>query len=275
MWKYIISGAVVLLLGSTFFFYKNNEALTSYNGEIAAVQSQFSTAVKKSHDIALDQAIKRYADVRIAHFKQEQDRFDEEKTALEAEDVPVVEEITQAQADLETAKADFQRFKEEFAAFRRSAAEVVELEDADEDVLNTVGQKLAELVDKNNAAEAQVAQEQATIAELGAESEVTLNKIAAARKLNSDRMARLSPPELSCTVVTADPDWDYVILDAGINKGIVIGSRLAVMRGDTKVCELNVTLVESNRSSCDVVYSTIRPGDRVVVGDKVIAVRSK
>ncbi len=275
MWKYIISGAVVLLLGSSFFFYKNHSAMTAASGEVATVQNRFADAVKKSHDIELDKSIKQYADLRTAYFKRELERFDEEKAALDAEDAPIVTEISQANADLEAAKADFNKFKEEFAAFKRSAAEVVELEDEDDDVLQTVGQKIAELVEKNNGVEAQIAQEQAQIAELGAESERTLAKIAAARKLNSDRMARLSPPELSCTVITADPNWDYVTLDGGINKGIVIGSRLAVMRGDVKVCELNVTLVEGSRSICDVVYQTIRPGDRVRVGDRVISVRNK
>ena len=75
-------------------------------------------------------------------------------------------------------------------------------------------------------------------------------------------------------MVMTDPTWDYVILDAGIDKGIVIGSRLAVMRGSQKVCELSVTLVENNKSSCDVVYSTMRPGDKVRPGDTVVAVRN-
>ena len=80
--------------------------------------------------------------------------------------------------------------------------------------------------------------------------------------------------QLKCAVVSVDPTWDYVILDSGIDKGIVIGSRLAVMRGSQKVCELTVTLVESNKSSCDVVYSTMRPGDQVQPGDTVVSVRN-
>ena len=78
---------------------------------------------------------------------------------------------------------------------------------------------------------------------------------------------------LTGCVVVADPTWDYVILDAGIDKGIVIGSRLAVMRGSQKVCELTVTLVENSKSSCDVVYSTMRPGDKVRQGDTVVSAR--
>jgi hypothetical protein len=118
------------------------------------------------------------------------------------------------------------------------------------------------------------AQADAAIAAYGAESERLQGLIAAAKKLAQDRQARISPPELNCRVLTADRQWDYILLDAGIDKGIVIGSRLAVMRGDKKICELNVSLVESNRASCDVVYSTMVTGERVEVGDKVVSVRN-
>lgn len=275
MWKYIIIAAVVLFLGACFLFYKNNEALTGPEGEVAAFQSQFDMAKKKAIDIEKDKAIKRYAELRADHFKQLSIKYNEERTALEAEDAPVVQEITQANADLEAAKADFKRYQDEFKSFARDAATNAGIEGAsEEDALKEVGQHIAQLVEANNALEAQAQAEEKMTSDLGAESERTLAMIDAAKKLAADRMARLSPVELKCSVVSVDPTWDYVILDSGIDKGIVIGSRLAVMRGEQKVCELSVTLVESNKSSCDVVYSTMRPGDTVRPGDVVVSVRN-
>lgn len=274
MWKYIIIAAVVLFLGACFLFYKNNEALTGPEGEVAAYQSQFDMAKKKAVDIEKDKAIKRYAELRTAYFKQQSDKYNEERSALEAEDAPLEQEITKANADLEAAKADFKRYEEELKAFRRDAATAAGAEDSGEEDLQAIGRSIAELVESNNALEAQAAAEEKMTSDLGAESEKTLAMIEAAKKLAADRMARLSPVELKCSVVSADPTWDYVILDGGIDKGIVIGSRLAVMRGGQKVCELSVTLVESNKSSCDVVYSTMRPGDKVRPGDTVVSVRN-
>lgn len=274
MWKYIIIAAVVLFLGACFLFYKNNEALTGPEGEVAACQSQFDMAKKKAVDIEKDKAIKRYAELRTAFFKQQSEKFSTECASLEAEDAPLEQEITKANADLEAAKADFKRYDEELKAFRRDAAAAAGAEDSGEEDLQAIGQSIAELVESNNALEAQAAAEEKMTSDLGAESERTLAMIEAAKKLAADRMARLSPVELKCSVVTADPTWDYVILDGGIDKGIVIGSRLAVMRGEQKVCELSVTLVESNKSSCDVVYSTMRPGDKVRPGDTVVSVRN-
>lgn len=275
MWKYIIIAAVVLFLGACFLFYKNNDALTSPEGEVAAFQSQFDMARKKAIDIEKDKAVKRYAELRTAYFKQLSDKYNEERSALEAEDAPYEQEITKANADLEAAKADFKRYQDQFKAFQKDATEAAGVEDADdEEGLKLVGQRIAELVEANNALEAQASAEEKMTQDLGAESVRTLAMIEAAKKLAADRMARLSPVELKCAVVSVDPTWDYVILDSGIDKGIVIGSRLAVMRGTQKVCELTVTLVESNKSSCDVVYSTMRPGDQVQPGDTVVSVRN-
>ena len=275
MWKYIIIAAVVLFLGACFLFYKNNDALTCPEGEVAAFQSQFDMARKKAIDIEKDKAVKRYAELRTAYFKQLSDKYNEERSALEAEDAPFEQEITKANADLEAAKADFKRYQDQFKAFQKDATAAAGVEDADEEEgLKLVGQRIAELVEANNALEAQASAEEKMTQDLGAESVRTLAMIEAAKKLAADRMARLSPVELKCAVVSVDPTWDYVILDSGIDKGIVIGSRLAVMRGSQKVCELTVTLVESNKSSCDVVYSTMRPGDQVQPGDTVVSVRN-
>ena len=273
MWKYIIIAAVVLFLGACFLFYKTNDALTGPEGEVAAVQSQFDMAKKKAVDIEKDKAIKRYAELRMAYFKQQSDKYNEERAAIEAEDAPFDQEIAKANADLETAAADFKKYNEELKAFQRKAAEAAGAEDAADDELHVIGESIAGLVESNNALEAQAAAEEKMTAELGAETERTLAMIEAAKKLAADRMARLSPVDLKCSVVMADPTWDYVILDAGIDKGIVIGSRLSVMRGSQKVCELTVTLVENNKSSCDVVYSTMRPGDKVRQGDTVVSAR--
>ena len=275
MWKYIIIAAVVLFLGACFLFYKNNEALTGPEGEVAAFQSQFDMAKKKAVDIEKDKAIKRYAELRADYFKQQSVKFNEERAALEAEDAPLEQEISQANADLDAAKADFKRYQDQFKSFARDAAANAGLDGvSEEEALKEVGQHIAQLIEANNALEAQAQAEEKMTSDLGAESERTLAMIEAAKKLAADRMARLSPVELKCSVVSVDPTWDYVILDSGIDKGIVIGSRLAVMRGEQKVCELSVTLVESNKSSCDVVYSTMRPGDSVRPGDVVVSVRN-
>ncbi len=273
MWKYIIIAAVVLFLGACFLFYKNNEALTGPEGEVAACQSQFDMAKKKVVDIEKDKAIKRYAELRTAYFKQQSDKFSSERAAIEAEDAPFEQEIAKANADLEVAKSDFKRYEEEFKVFHKNAAEAAgDDSGAGEEDLKVIGERIAELVESNNALEAQADAEKTMTAALGEELKRTLEQIEVAKETAKARLERRSPADLKCSVVSADPAWDYVVLDGGIDKEIVIGSRLAVMRGGQKVCELSVTLVESKKSVCDVVYSTMRPGDKVRPGDAVVSV---
>lgn len=295
MWKYIIIGSVVLLVGTSFLFHKNINAMSGPDGEVAEIQKRFESAVKKSNDIELDLAIKKYAEIRTAYFKQEMEKFAAEKAEWESKDAPLDAEITKAKTDLEKAEKDFASYQAEFNTFKKEAVaavdesgeegedEGVDISDSGDDMsmeegndgLAEVGQKIADLVSSNNALDARLAQEQAAVAALGAEIDSTNKAIVDAKQLHADRMARISPADLSCAVLRADTQWDYIVLDAGVNKGIVIGSRLAVHRGDQKICELMVTLVEPDRASCEVIYSTIRPGDAVQAGDRVTSVRNK
>ncbi len=275
MWKKIIIGSVVLFVASSYLYFTNNDALTSADGEIAFLQQQFRDAADKSKEYHIDRYVKAYADLRTEEFTRLKEQYAQELTELEAKSASMREETAKAQAMCEAVESDLSRMKAELSKLLHEAAAAVEMEGSDDLELREVAEKVTEFIQSNANLERQIAQEEARIAALGNESVRLQKLIADAKKLNQDRQARISPPELSCSVLTSDPQWDYVILDAGVDKGIVIGSRLTVMRGEEKVCELNVTLVESNRTSCDVVYSTLKPGDRVRPGDKVTAAPTK
>ncbi len=275
MWKKIIIGSVVLFVASSYLYFTNNDALTSADGEIAFLQQQFRDAADKSKEYHIDRYVKAYADLRTEEFTRLKEQYAQELTELEAKSASLREETAKAQAMCEALESDLSRMKAELSKLLHEAASAVEMEGSDDLELREVAEKVTEFIQSNANLERQIAQEEARIAALGNESVRLQKLIADAKKLNQDRQARISPPELSCSVLTSDPQWDYVILDAGVDKGIVIGSRLTVMRGEEKVCELNVTLVESNRTSCDVVYSTLKPGDRVRPGDKVTAAPTK
>ncbi len=272
MWKKIIIGSVVLFAASSYIFFANNDGMKS---ELAFLQQNSRDTVEKSKEMNIDRYVKLYAEMRTESFNALKEQYAQQKTELDTESATVREEITQMQTACETADADYKRLRDDLNALLNDAATTADMDTGDDIDLREVAEKITELIKANEELEREIAQEEARIAALGAESERLLKLIADGKKLNQDRQARLSPPELSCNVLNTDPQWDYVILDAGVDKGIVIGSRLAVMRGDEQICELNVTLVESTRASCDVVYSTLRAGERVFVGDKVVSVRNK
>ncbi len=274
MWKKIVIGSVVLFGASTYFYFQTNSAMSASNGEIAHLQQLGNDVADKYKEFNIDRYMKLYAEMRSEYFAAQKQDFDNQKDALDAEDATVKENIASEQATLEAAEADYQRMKDELSKFLQEAAATVGLDEGEDADLSVIAEKIAKLITDNEELEKQIAEEEALIAARNADSDRLLKLIAAAKKLNQDRQARISPAELDCRVLNADPQWDYIILDAGIDRGIVIGSRLAVMRGDEKICELNVTLVESTRTSCDVVYSTLKPGERVRVGDRVVAIRN-
>lgn len=273
MWKYIIIGAVVLFLFAVFVFSKNHEAMIASNGEIAALQSQCRSAVKKNKDISLDKTLKAYATMRAEWMQSEKSRLEQEKSDLDAQTAALKEETDELQTKYDRIGGEVERIQSQMEEVLRGVAGLVGM-DSDSD-MEEIAESATELSRKNTELERLVAQEDASINAYNKAIEGFLARSTAARQLNKDRQARISPPELECRVITSDSNWDYVILDAGINKGIVIGSRLAVMRGDKKIGELNVTLVETTRSSCDIVYSTMLPGESVQVGDRVISVRNQ
>lgn len=139
---------------------------------------------------------------------------------------------------------------------------------------DVITQKISDLLRENDELRASIDREDRTIADLTSESERLSTQISEQKKLAQDRQARLSPPDLECRVSYVDPNWGFVRLDAGINKGIVIGSRLAIMRGDVKICEINVTNVETRAAAGEVVRSTLMTAESVKPGDRVISVRN-
>ena len=277
MWKYTIIAAVVLLLGASFFLYQHNGALTSPNGEVAAFQKEFQAAAAKAGEVELDKSIQKYAELRAEYMRAQAEDYKSKIAAAQAETESVTQECVVLTSRIDALRAAANAASETFNQFRTAAMTAAEMDgsevDDSDDFRVAIISKLAEADAANKGTSDKVAAEDAATAALQAETKDTIDKIAAAKKLASDRMARLSPPELECSVQHANADWDYVILDAGINKGIISGSRLTVTRGNRKICELNVTLVESAQSSCEVVAATMRPGDRVMVGDKVTAPR--
>ena len=273
MWKYIIIGSVVLFGAAAFIFHKNLEALTAPGGEVAAIQNQYQDAVTKNKNIALDKSIKAYSDMRTEWLNERKGKADTEKADFEGKSQAVEEEISQLSARYDAIEGDFKRLREELDNTLLGVANSVGLDESTTDP-EEVATHVAELMNSNIELEKKVSQEEASITALGEQLNHITNEIAKAKKLQQDRQARISPADLKCSVINCDPKWDYVILDAGIDKGIVIGSRLAVMRGDKKICELNMTLVETNRASGDVVFSTLLPGESVQAGDTVVSVRN-
>ncbi|MCI6982403.1 MAG: hypothetical protein PUD60_10435 [Akkermansia muciniphila] len=281
MWKYITIFAYIGLAFGAFVFYKNFDAMVTekgdetVDGEIITLQERFLTAIEKNKQRDFSETTQRYAEMREAWYKSEVEYYDkvtqrarELKEQYESETNATREKNRALQEDIDRLKSELDKTKRELAA-------IMEMEVSDDFNMAEFGKTVATLKHNNDTTELKVADEVKTIENLDEQNKRLTALLEEAKKTYQERQLRISPEELKCTVCKADQLWDYVILDAGIDHGIVIGSRLAAMRNGEQVAELNVTTVERNRASAKVIYNTLRTGDRVKVGDSVIAVRKK
>lgn len=287
MWKYIVIVALALCAFASYVFYKTHTAMVTSTGEVAALRTQLDNAANKNKEVYMDECIAAYAQMRHEWLTERKAQADAERVRIEEETVRVKQEIENLQQDYENVGGNVQEEHEKLTNIVKEIAnrddlrelmekmslEAEDMSHSDPDLFSKIASNLHALDSVIEAMKEKTAMEQSTIESLVAQRDELNEDIAKEDTITRERRARISPIELECYVTMADPNWDYVIVDKGIDGGVVIGSRLVVLRGDRKICELSVTLVEENRSSCDVVYSTLKAGEAVHPGDRVIAVR--
>ena len=291
MWKYIVIVSLVLLAAGSFVFYKTHQGLVAADGEVAALQKEYEAAIAKNEEIFKDEIISAYAQMRGEWLVQCKTDSEAQEAKLREEDVTYNTEIERLEADFKSMGGAIDEFNEKKQALLDSlvneevlqkalsdlqeegSVEIADMDSSDPEVLTNLAGNVRLLEERRGEIAMENEKEESAIQALQSNKENLASAIAKEDSLSRERQARVSPAGLNCSVVLADPSWEYVIVDAGVDAGIIIGSRLAVMRGDKKICEMNVTLVENNRSSCDIITDSLLAGEVIVPGDKVISVR--
>jgi cell shape-determining protein MreC len=62
-----------------------------------------------------------------------------------------------------------------------------------------------------------------------------------------EKFKNLLPPDLSTKVLAVDPKWQFVVLDAGEEQGVIEHGELLVSRGGKLVAKVRISRVEKNR----------------------------
>ena len=288
MWKYIVIVALVLFGFASFVFYKTHTTIMSSNGEVAALRTQVDAAANKNKEIFMDECIAAYAKMRHEWLTQRKADAEAEQAKVEEETERIKQETEELQQQYDNTSGLAEQQKNKLEEMIRNiasrddlrqlldkvGADAEDMSEGDPEIFDKISANLRALDVKKEELDIKLREEEATVETLVARRDSLTEQIAKAEGIAKDRRARISPEELESSVTNTDPNWDYVIIDKGVDGGVVIGSRLAVLRDGKKICELSVTLVENNRSSCDIVYSTLLTGEVVRPGDRVIAVRA-
>lgn len=72
------------------------------------------------------------------------------------------------------------------------------------------------------------------------------------------------------TVTAVNPDWGFVIVNAGRNRGIPGNAKLIVKRGSEVIGQLKIVSLEPNMLVADIVQDTLNKGAQVLPGDRVV-----
>lgn len=107
---------------------------------------------------------------------------------------------------------------------------------------------------------------------LTGEKKRTSEALASAKSKLSDITSGRSLPAMKAKIDRIDRRLGFVVLTKGIKQGVVGGSRVAVMRGGEKIAELSVTAVSSDAATANIIHSSLKEGENLVVGDTVVPV---
>ena len=125
--------------------------------------------------------------------------------------------------------------------------------------------------------DASMKEKEAQMAEIATLTETTMAKLTPLEtdyKKLRDRLSKYdssvanNSKEYSITAV--DPKWGFVIINAGTSSGLDPAVPLLVLRNGQRLAILQITQVEKNQTVADIVPSSIKPGNTLQVGDRVI-----
>jgi septal ring factor EnvC (AmiA/AmiB activator) len=255
MWTKISIAAVVVLLASGFFAYNNNAALEA--DKLALKQAQKDLEQTLSY-LADEQQKLADAQTKTATYKADCTTLDEKLQELASTNEQLTDDNNKKQQELDSMTAELAKVKEQVKGFENVQEVAAEIERVTEEN-KQLEQNIAEASAKHSALVAQDTQLAGHIDDLN--------------KLEAEQRAHISPESLKTTVSNVLDEWGFVIVNAGADKGVVPGSRLAVFHGTDKIAELSVTNVESGKSAANVIPATLVAGEQIYPGDSVVAVR--
>lgn len=75
------------------------------------------------------------------------------------------------------------------------------------------------------------------------------------------------------SITAVDPKWGFVIVNAGESAGLDPNVPLLVTRNGKRQAVLNITQIEKNQTVADIVPTSLKPGNTLQVGDKIIPLK--
>lgn len=249
-----ILSAVVMVVASL-FAYQNGRAFAEVRNNVASthvkVRSELNAAEKSVTQV---KEVASQANAVTEELSVEQERIKSQKLKIAQVDNDT--KSVQDELDSQNAKLAEQKIKLE------KLPQGVKPETLVED-MNRIKKSIADLKAEAADKEKQVSTEEAKVAETRKGLDDLVRKIEE-RKKSFDRNA------LSAQVVAVNPDWGFVVVNAGDRRGITEATKLLVVRGTRTVGKLSIVSVQGDRTVANILPDTLARGMTIQPGDRVI-----
>jgi septal ring factor EnvC (AmiA/AmiB activator) len=237
------------------FAYRNGRSFADVRNNVAQINTEIAREKQADAALLVDCArlsgdvakVKGELDVEQERLKQNKNRFT-------------------------LADSDSKRVQEEFDAKLKKKAELekeltglpsgMKPETIVQDI-NKMKQEQAELEAQALAKADEVKKEEAKIAEAQKKLDDVTRKIEERRKL-------FERNSLQARVLAVNPDWGFVVIDAGKASGIEQDTKLLVTRNRQTVGKISILSVEGGRSVASIVPDAIYGGSSISPGDRVV-----
>lgn len=105
---------------------------------------------------------------------------------------------------------------------------------------------------------------------LQAAQQVQVKRVSDEEEFQLDRKQKLALGALEATVIAVNPEWGFIMVNAGKIHGVESDASLLVKRGNTRIARLRIVTLQENVTVCELVEGSAVKGLSVGAGDKVI-----
>lgn len=237
------------------FAYKNGRAFADVRTRIASMNTQIASEKKTADALVADCA-----------------RLDGQIRQVRGEIDVEQEKLKQNKNRLVLAESDAKRVQEELdAKVTKKAKLESDLEGLPKDVKpETIAEDINRMKKEKADLEGQAILKAEEVVAEEAKITVAQNKLNDVTRKIEDRRKMFERNSLQARVVAVNPDWGFVVIDAGKSSGIEQDTKLLVTRNRETVGKISVISVEGNRTVASIVGDAIFGGSRIAPGDSVI-----
>lgn len=108
------------------------------------------------------------------------------------------------------------------------------------------------------------------IDKLNMQKAAQLSRVGDQEEYQIKRAQKIALGELEAVIVAVNPEWGFVMVNAGRAHGVEPDSSLLIKRGNARIGRLRIINLQENVCVCDIVKGSVPRGMKIDVGDSVI-----